>query len=215
MGAELQVRTSSCSQITPPASGVRGERALRISRRLGHMFIPKLATLTLFLLIAAIACRGPQFVFGPTDAKHLQTHRTFSIDPGSNKNLVIWNMRPISSEELRSMVTAQFREKGYIQAPPEEADLRIILSTFADNSLTTTHSISLVIEIVDRVTLRQLWSGHAELPWAEDPKGLSALQQCLGDFMKYLPARAEVTKPGLLLPSPSPASANRDTQNNP
>lgn len=144
-----------------------------------------------FLLLGMSACREPQFVYSSGDGKHLQMCRTFSIEPERNKALIIWGMRPVSCEAVKPFVAAQLREKGYVQVGRREADLHVILSSFADESVSSVHSISLVVEVVDRSTRRPLWSGHAKLPWTDAPEGSRALQPNLSDFLRPLPASTD------------------------
>jgi hypothetical protein len=189
MGQELQTVLRASIQSTFPALEGNDGSSIRHLKALGRLLSRSLAVP--FLLLGMSACREPQFVYSPADGKHLQMCRTFSIEPERNKSLLIWGMRPVSCEAVKPLVAAQLREKGYVQVGPKEADLHVILSSFADESVSSVHSISLVVEVMDRSTRRPLWSGQATLPWTDAPEGSRALQPDLSDFLRPLPASTD------------------------
>lgn len=88
--------------------------------------------LALLLLEALLSCRGPDFTGTALEKDRLTSSRTFSIDGQPDPALYIWNMRPIPFDELKSLVSDRLMEKGYQQAPHQEADVRIVLTTFTE-----------------------------------------------------------------------------------
>lgn len=121
----------------------------------------------LFLLEGLLSCRGPGFTGAALEKDRLTSLKTFCIDSQPDSALYIWNMRPIPFEELKSLVSDRLVEKGYQQASHQDADIRVVLTTFTEEP--TPRSRITIMEMFDRPTSRKLWSGCAEIPYQIDP----------------------------------------------
>jgi hypothetical protein len=141
--------------------------------------------LALFLLQALLACNGPNFSGHALEKERLTTLRTFSIDNQPDPVLYIWNMRPIPFEELKPLVSARLMEKGYQLASEQDADFRIILTTFTEEP-TPRYRIT-VMEMVERSTSQKLWSGRAEIPYQIDPIQGVLNQPTLAGLLDLIP----------------------------
>ncbi len=154
--------------------------------------------LALVLLQALVSCRGPYFTESHLQKDRIPELKTFSIDRSPDPNLFIWDMRPIPFEELRPLVSDRLREKGYRLTSPQEADFRIILTTFTEES--SPRSRIAVMEIYERTSSQILWSGHAEIPYQIDPSQGVENQPALIGLMDLIPPRNH--------PMPTPSSAH-------
>ncbi|NWJ42510.1 MAG: hypothetical protein HXX12_16230 [Geothrix sp.] len=141
--------------------------------------------LALLLLEALLSCRGPDFTGTALEKDRLTSSRTFSIDGQPDPALYIWNMRPIPFDELKSLVSDRLMEKGYQQAPHQEADVRIVLTTFTEEP--TPRSRITIMEMFDRPTSRKLWSGRAEIPYQIDPIQGVANEPTLAGLLDLVP----------------------------
>jgi hypothetical protein len=144
--------------------------------------------LALLLLQTLLACNGPNFTVYEAKKERLSTLRTFSIDNQSDPVLYIWNMRPIPFEELKPLVSARLMEKGYQMASEQDADFRIILTTFTEES--TPRSRITIFEMVERSTSQKLWSGRAEIPYQIDPIQGVSNQPTLAGLLDLIPPPA-------------------------
>lgn len=145
--------------------------------------------LALVLLQALFSCRGPYFTESHLEKDRIPELKTFSIDRSPEPSLFIWDMRPIPFEELRPLVSDRVQEKGYRLASPQEADFRIILTTFTEES--TPRSRIAVVEIYERSSAQKLWSGHAEIPYLIDPSVGVANQPALTGLLDLIPPRTK------------------------
>lgn len=141
--------------------------------------------LALLLLEVLLSCRGPDFTGTALDKDRLTSMKTFSIDSQPDPVLYIWNMRPIPFEELKPLVCCRLMEKGYQQASRQEADVRIVLTTFTEVS-TPRYRIA-IMEVFERSTSRKLWTGRAEIPYQFDPVKGVANEPTLAGLLDLLP----------------------------
>ena len=139
----------------------------------------------LILLQALLSCRGPDFTGTTLEKDRLTTLKTFSIDSQPDPELYIWNMRPFPFEDLKPLISDRLMEKGYWLASPQEADVRIILTTFTEES--TPRSRITIFEMVERSTSRKLWTGRAEIPYQIDPIQGVANQPTLAGLLDLIP----------------------------
>jgi hypothetical protein len=153
----------------------------------------------LLLLQGLLSCRGLDFTGTALEKDRLTTLKTFSIDSEPDPALYIWNMRPISFEELKPLVSGRLKEKGYRLVPPQEADFRIILTTFTEES--SPRKRITVMEIFERASSRKLWSGRAEIPYQIDLIDGLANEPTLAGLLDLVPPRTESDRasPGSLL----------------
>lgn len=141
----------------------------------------------LLLLQVLLSCRGLNFTGTALEKDRITTVKTFSIDNQPDPALYIWNMRPIPFEELKPLVSDRLVEKGYRMASPQEAEVRIILTTFTEESKPR-YRIT-VMEMVERSTSRKLWSGYAEIPCRVDPRQGVTNQPTLMGLVDLIPPR--------------------------
>lgn len=172
----------------------KGRDALRLVRaprnHAVRMLIRCVAFLcALFLLHVLLSCRGLNFTGTTLEMDRLTTLKTFSIDSQPDSTLCIWNMRTIPFEELKPLVSDRLREKGYQLALPQEADFRIILTTFTEESHPRTRIP--VMEIFERSSSRKLWSGHAEIPYQLSPRQGVRDQPALTGMLDLVPPHTE------------------------
>lgn len=144
--------------------------------------------LALLLLEVLLSCRGPDFTGAALEKDRLTALKTFSIDSQPDPALYIWNMRPIPFEELKSLVSDRLTEKGYQQASHQEADVRIVLTTFTEES--TPRSRITILELFERSTSRKLWSGRAEIPYQVDSVRGVANEPTLAGLLDLIPPQA-------------------------
>jgi hypothetical protein len=138
-------------------------------RPVGRILIRFMAFLfALLLLQLLLSCMGPDFNGTTLEKDRLTTLKTFSIDSRPDPVLYIWNMRPIPFEELKPLVSDRLMEKGYRLAPPQEAEVRIILTTFTEEPTPRTRIA--ILEMFECSSSRKLWSGRAEIPFKINPK---------------------------------------------
>lgn len=142
----------------------------------------------LTLLLGVLSCRGLDVVVTTVERDRLTTLRTFSIDRQADPALYIWYMRPIPFEELVPVVSDRLEELGYQPALAREADFRIVLSTFTEESTPRTRIT--VMEIFERSTSRKLWSGRAEFPYQIDAVHGLASDRTLSGLLNLVPAQA-------------------------
>jgi hypothetical protein len=163
------------------------ERLTRASRNpAAQILIRCVAFLSALLLFQILlSCKGPDFTGATLEKDRLTTLKTFSIDSQPDPALYIWYMRPIPFEELKPLVSDRLMEKGYQQTSPEEADVRIILTTFTEESAPR-YRIT-VMEIFERSTSRKLWSGRAEIPYQIDPIQGVTNQPTLAGLLDLIP----------------------------
>ena len=143
----------------------------------------------LLLLQTLLSCRRPNFTGISLEEDRLTTLKTFSIDGQPDSALCIWNMRTIPFEELKPLVSDRLTEKGYRLALPQEADFRIVLTTFTEGSSPRTRVP--VMEIFERHGARKLWWGHAEIPYRLDPSQEMRDQPALKGLLDLIPPHTE------------------------
>lgn len=143
----------------------------------------------LLLLQVLLACKGPDFTGTTLEKDRLSTLKTFSIDSQPDPVLYIWNMRPIPFEEMKPLVSDRLVEKGYRLAPPQEAEVRIILTTFTEES--TPRSRIAILEMFECSSSRKLWSGRAEIPFKINPKQGVTNDPTLMGLLDLIPPHTE------------------------
>ena len=143
----------------------------------------------LILLQALLSCRGPDFTGTTLEKDGLTKLQTFSIDDQPDPALYIWNMRPIPFEELKPLISDRFMEKGYWLASPQEADIRIILTTFTEESTPRTRIA--ILEMFECSSSRKLWSGRAEFPFKINPKQGVTNDPALMGLLGLIPPHTE------------------------
>lgn len=157
-------------------------------RSAGRILIRCVAFLfALLLLQVLLSCKGPDFTGGALEKDCFTTLKTFCVDSQPDPALCIWNMRPIPFEELKPLVSDRLKEKGYRLTLPQEADARISLTTFTEES--SPRRRIAVLEIFERSSSRRLWSGYAEIPYRIDPRQGVTNQPALRGLLELIPAR--------------------------
>lgn len=146
----------------------------------------------LLLLQFLLSCKGPEFTGTTLDKDRLTRLRTFNIDPQPDPGLYIWNMRTIPFEELTPLVSGRLKEKGYRPASPQEADVRIILTTFTEEP--TPHYRITIMEMFERSTSKKLWSGRAEIPYQTDPIHGAANELTMAGLLDLVPPRTALDR---------------------
>ncbi len=145
--------------------------------------------LALLLLQVLLACKGPDFTGTTIEKDRLTSLKTFSIDSQPDPTLYIWYMRPIPFDELKTLVSDRLVERGYRLASSQDADFRITLTTFTEES--TPRSRIAILEMFERSSSRKLWSGRAEIPYQIDPIQGVTNQPTLAGLLDLIPPPTE------------------------
>jgi hypothetical protein len=170
----------------PLVSAPRQSAGRNLMRAVAFLF-------ALLLLQCLLACKGPDFTGATLEKGRLTAARTFNIDCQPDPALYIWNMRPIPFEELTPLVAGRLQEKGYHLASAQEADVRIILTTFTEES--TPRSRITIVEMFERSSSRKLWSGRAEMPYQIDPVQGVANDPALTGLLDLIPPQTGPDRP--------------------
>lgn len=188
----LRIHVENGQEAVRPASAPRNPAGRILIRFVAFLF-------ALLLLQFLLSCKGPDFIGTTLQKDRLTTLRTFNIDSQSDPALYIWNMRPIPFDAVIPLVSGRLKEKGYQPASPHEADVRIILTTFTEES-TPRHRIT-IMEMFERSTSRKLWSGRAEIPYQIDPIQGVANEPTLAGLLDLVPPRtgSDRNSPGTML----------------
>lgn len=86
----------------------------------------------LVLILMAPACSGPRMAYNAVDPKGLTGLRTVALAPPSDTVVVLEGMRPVAPGFLPELVLEGLRAKGFVQAPPDAADLLLRVQLFAE-----------------------------------------------------------------------------------